>query len=137
MVDEDSGETIGMFPLKQKTLGKGWLALYQSSAEWLATLHLSGEQYRVLLCILGRLDFDNYLWISNKEIADVLNMRPGQVSRAMGRLKELGIVVANSGTGKYFKSYRLNPDLVHKGANRHQTLAEFKALMATNAVDKA
>ena len=65
------------------------IALYQNPAEWLAKLHLTGEQYSVMLFLFSHLDFDNYLCISRQEIADNLRMQPVNVSRAMKKLKEL------------------------------------------------
>ena len=124
ITDEESGQIKGCFPLKPKNLGKGWIALYQNPSIWLAQQNLTGEQLKVMLVLFGKLDFDNYLRISRQEIADLLNMQPVNVSRAMKKLKELQIIVEGPPAGK-FKTYRLNPYIAHKGTERNNTILDF------------
>ena len=114
--------------MKIKNLGKGWIAVYQDPAGWLAQQRLSGEQYSVLFALFNRLDFDNYLRISRQEIADFLSMQPTHVSRAMKKLKELNIIVEGPPAGK-FKTYRLNPYIAHKGSNKNNTISDFNAAL--------
>ena len=128
ITDEQSGQIKGCFPLKSKNLGKGWIAVYQDPAGWLAQQRLSGEQYSVLFALFNRLDFDNYLRISRQEIADFLSMQPTHVSRAMKKLKELNIIVEGPPAGK-FKTYRLNPYIAHKGSNKNNTISDFNAAL--------
>ena len=108
----------GCFPLKQKNLGKGWIALYQDPSLWLAQQDLTGEQFKVMLV----------LRIGLKEIAKLLNMQVANVSRAMKKLKELNIIVEGPPAGK-FKTYRLNPYIAHKGSNKNNTISDFNAAL--------
>ena len=128
ITDEQSGQIKGCFPLKSKNLGKGWIALYQNPSIWLAQQDLTGEQFKVMLVLFGRLDFDNYLRIGLKEIAELLNMQVAHVSRAMKKLKELNIIVEGPPAGK-FKTYRLNPYIAHKGSNKNNTISDFNAAL--------
>ena len=111
-----------------KSTELGWVALYQNPCIWLAQQDLTGEQLKVLLVLFGKLDFDNYLCVSRQEIADFLNMQPVNVSRAMRKLKELEIVIEGPPAGK-FKTYRLNPYIAHKGADRNNTVEDFDAVL--------
>ena len=102
------------------------IAFNQEAALWLAQQRLTGEQFKVMHVLFGKLDFDNYLRIGLKEIAKLLNMQVANVSRAMKKLKELQIVVEGPPAGK-FKTYRLNPYIAHKGSARQKTIEDFDA----------
>ncbi len=128
LVDEETGKTIGMFPLKSKNLGKGWIALYQEASIWLSSQRLTGEQYSVMLFLFGKLDFENYLRIGLQEISDRTGIKLPNVSRAMRKLKELNIILEGPPEGK-FKTYRLNPYIAHKGSERKQTIIDFEKLL--------
>lgn len=114
VVDDETGVVETYIKLNAKNLGKGWIALFQNPALWLAQQNLTGEQLKVLLYLFGRLDFDNYLRVSGKEIAEWVNINLPHVSRVMKVLKNLGIIIEGPATGK-FKTYRLNPEILHKG----------------------
>ena len=125
---DNDGNIKGYFPLKEKKLGKDWFAMYQSSALWLAKQDITGEQYKVLFILFNKLDFDNYIRVALKEIADILEMRIANVSRAMKVLKEKEIIVEGPPAGK-FKTYRLNPFIAHKGKNRSKTILDFDSAL--------
>lgn len=128
VTDEETGQIKGCFPLKSRNLGTGWIALYQNPSTWLAQQRLTGEQASVLFFLFGKLDFNNYLRISLKEIAELLNMQVAHVSRAMKKLKELEIIIEGPPAGK-FKTYRLNPYIAHKGSERTDTIRDFDIAM--------
>ena len=121
----------GAYRPKRRKLGTGWIALYQNPAGWLAQQRLTGEQYSVLFALFNRLDFENFLRISRQEIADFLSMQPVNVSRAMKKLKELGIIIEGPPAGK-FKTYRLNPFIAHKGSDRRDTVKDFNSALESN-----
>jgi len=60
-ITDEKGEITGFYPLKEKTLGKDWVALYQQAISNIADMNLPNEQYRVFLKLLSKVDFDNYL----------------------------------------------------------------------------
>ena len=128
VTDEESGKIKGCYPLKSKNLGTGWIALYQNPSIWLAQQDLTGEQFKVMHVLFGKLDFDNYLRIGRQDIADIIGIKPVSVSRAMKKLKELKIVVEGPPAGK-FKTYRLNPYIAHKGANTEKTIKDFNEVL--------
>ena len=126
VADEETGEIKGCFPLKSKNLGTGWIALYQNPSIWLAQQNLTGEQFKVMHVLFGKLDFNNYLRVGLKDIADIIGIQPTHVSRAMKKLKELKIILEGPPAGK-FKTYRLNPYIAHKGAERDDTIKHFES----------
>ena len=125
VVNEETGEVEGHFPLKSRNLGKGWIALYQDPSLWLAQQRLTGEQYSVLFYLFNKLDFDNYLRISQKDIAEKLSLKQPSVARSIKTLEKLEIIVEGPRAGLN-KTYRLNPYVAHKGSrNYHDNLIEF------------
>ena len=125
---DENGNIKGYFPLKEKTLGKDWVAMYQQALKTLAKWNLPNEQYRVMLSLLGEVDFDNYLTVNQTKIADELGMRQSNVARAIKGLNGRNIIVEGPPAGK-FKTYRLNPYIAHKGKNRSNTIIDFESAM--------
>lgn len=129
-VDPETGEIVSLtMPYKpmKSNLGGGWLAMYQDPLSWMADAKLSYEEYRVVLKLLGKLDFENYIRITQTEIAKDLGMQQSNVARAIKGLLEQDIIrkgpkVGNSNT------YRLNPHIGHKGQNINQTKKEYDHL---------
>ena len=119
----------------KESLGTGLIALYQSPSLWLAKQDLTGEQFKVLHVLFGKLDFENYLRIGLKEIAEFLNMQITNVSRAMKKLKELEIIIEGPPAGK-FKTYRFNPYIAHKGSEPQKTIKDFNASLKAKAKEK-
>ena len=124
VTDEESGKIKGLFPLKSKNLGTGWIALYQDMADNIADWKLPYEQYRVFLKLLGKVDFNNYLTINQTQLAEELDMRQPHVSRAIKGLCKLNIIIEGPRAGLN-KTYRFNPYIAHKGANRQKTVEDF------------
>ena len=136
VVTDEEGNIKGYFPLREKSLGKDWFAMYQDPALWLGQQKMTGEQYSVLFVLFHKLNFDNYLQVSRSEIAEALNMKPVNVSRAMKVLKEKNIIVEGLPAGK-FKTYRLNPYIAHKGKNRNNTILDFTDALADKGKNMA
>lgn len=75
---------------------------------------LTLQPKNVLFYLLGQLDFENYLHVSQRDIADALGMQKQHVSRAMRLLIAKGIVLDGPKVGR-MKTYRLSPNLGWKG----------------------
>ena len=103
----------------ERNLGKGWVALYQDAVSMIADWNLPNEQYRVFLKLLGKLDFDNYLRISQKNISEELDIKQPHVSRAIKALEQREIIIEGPRAGLN-KTYRLNPYVAHKGSRNYQ-----------------
>ncbi|MBR1398521.1 MAG: helix-turn-helix transcriptional regulator, partial [Selenomonadaceae bacterium] len=84
-----------------------------------------GEQLSVLLYLLSKMEYDNYLRVPQKTIAEKLNMTQSHVSRAMKLLKDMNIIVEEKREGTN-KTYRFNPNIAHKGSyNYRDNVIEF------------
>lgn len=75
---------------------------------------MTGENYKVLFYLYSKLDFENFIQQSQKEIAEGLGMKKENVSRAMRLLTSKQIVLEGPRVGKS-KCYRLNPNYGWKG----------------------
>ncbi|MBR6012710.1 MAG: replication/maintenance protein RepL [Selenomonadaceae bacterium] len=126
VITDDDGNVKGYFPLKEKKLGKDWIALYQQAISTIADMNLPNEQYRVFLKLLSKVDFENYLTVSQQNIADELSMKRPNVTKAIKALCEKNIVIEGPRAGLN-KTYRLNPYIAHKGKNRKETILDFEA----------
>ena len=118
-------------PRKNK-LGVNWVAFYQTALEWLATQNLPNEQYRVLMYLMSKLDFENFLRITQTQVATALNMKQPAVSRAIKGLLEKDILITGPHVGTA-KTYRLNPRMAYKGKDPKQTIIEYDAYKKAHA----
>ena len=75
---------------------------------------LTLEPTKVLMYLFGQLSFENYLHISQKDIAEALGIDKANVSKAMKLLAHKGIILDGPKVGR-MKTYRLSPDLGWKG----------------------
>lgn len=124
IIDDKTGEIEGYFSKSSKKLVTRLSILPQEFAKNIAMAKLTNEQYRVIIYLLGVLDFDNYLCISHTKISEELRMKRPSVSRAMKTLKQLDIIVEGPRAGLN-KTYRLNPNIAHKGRDKDQTAIDF------------
>lgn len=117
-IDTDTGEELGGLLVhvrpKQKSPFKELATMNLEKQETLAnTLNL--EQFRVYHILLGALDYENYILIPQKDIAEILNMRAPNVSRAIKALTHYQIILEGESVGR-LKSYRLNPNFGWRGS---------------------
>ena len=117
-VDKYTGEEFG-FPVivgrKRNPYGKGWVMKSQEALEIVAKdKDIKGETYRVLFFICARLDFENWVQISNTEIANELDLKRPHVSRAMKVLEEKEIILRGPKIGRSY-AFMLNPEFGWKG----------------------
>ena len=121
-VDLETGELLKGFAtwteVKYSPYNRGW---YMQSQEALVSLaqdrEITGECYRVLFILLAELDFENYIYIPQTEIAQKLGMHPQSVHRAIKLLVQKGILLRNE------RGYRLNANYGWNGKVRHLELA--------------
>jgi len=86
----------------------------------LAKSNLGQQDWRVLMLVLGQLDFENYILLNQAEIARELEMHPPDVNKALKHLQELGVLLRGPKAGRS-STFRLNPSFGWKGsASNHQ-----------------
>jgi len=128
-VDAETGEPLeGEFVAivaRRRTNGfqQGWVAMAQAPLDLLADdPHISGEELRVLLKILGRLDFNNLLVLNQADLARQMNLHRQAVQRGIRRLVARKVVLEGPRIG-VSRSYRLNPRFGWKGSAKGHVVA--------------
>lgn len=125
-VDLDTGEVLdgavlGLFyPKRQNGFRQGWVAMAQDAMLQLAKADLGAQEMRVLLAVLAKLDFENYLLIGIADLAQEIGMQRPNVSAAIKRLEGLGVLMRGPKAGRS-STFRLNPSFGWKGtASNHR-----------------
>jgi hypothetical protein len=125
-VDMDTGEllegaTLAVFyPKRRNGFLNGWVAMAQEPLMTLAQADLGKEAMRVLFAVLSKLDYENWISINQAELGRSLGIRSSNMSRAIARLVNEGVLLA--GPKLQAKgTYSLNPRYGWKGsAKGHQ-----------------
>ena len=117
-LDAETGELMEgclvYVPYRPK-IRRGWFMAFQDAfIEMSKDRELTGEVARVLYYFFGKLDFENYIHLSQTEIADALGMQKTHVSRAVKTLCDKGILLKGPKVGRSI-TYRLNSDYGWKG----------------------
>jgi len=134
-VDLTTGEVedgaLVWVPRKQiSQFGREWYQMAQGTLKRLnaerKTLGLEG--FVVFNALMTRLDFENYIQVSQAEIAEEVQMKRSNVSKAVSKLIALGFIRQGPKVGRSF-TYQLHPELAWKGKGTNH----FKAREAARA----
>ena len=124
LLDEKTGELINIpiylnSPHRRPSIyGDRWFQMAQDPLLALARdRELWGLTTTVLLYLCGRLDFENYVHVPQQEIADYLGTSRPEVTKAITKLIEKGVLIRGPKLGRS-SSYRLNPAYGWKGDNK-------------------
>jgi biotin operon repressor len=113
-MDLKSGEILQGVPVWVKPKRSPYPKYLMANQEALLTLaqdkEITGECYRVLFVLLTELDYENYIYIPQKEIGKKLGIRPQNVHRAVKVLIQKGVLLSNE------RGYRLNHNYGWKGS---------------------
>jgi DNA-binding IclR family transcriptional regulator len=94
----------------------------QEGFRHLSTLDLTGREYRVLAYFMAELDFENFIRVSQTEVAERLGIDRANVSRAVKRFVELDIIHKGP-RGPQGWTYQLDPSLGWKGRASRRVVA--------------
>ena len=95
---------------------------FQKSLEEIAKdPDLTGEHLRIFMYLCARLDFENWIQQSQKEIAEALGLQKQHVSRAIRMLTQKQIISVERKGSSTSKCYRLNPHYGWRGKVRNLT----------------
>ena len=101
--------------VKHNPYGGGWIMNSQEALMIIARDEdLTRDALRIFIEVCGRLDFQNWIQISQVEISKELNIHKVNVSKAIKLLVSKGILLQGPKVGRSF-AYRLNPDYGWKG----------------------
>ncbi len=136
-IDTETGEILdyALMAVKHKIPNgfmTGWVAMAQEALFKMATEINSLEDFKVRDALLARLDFENFIQVSQVEIAEMLGMKKQNVNRSIKRLLGLGVLLEGPKIGRS-RTYRFNPNYGWKGSSKshHKALrAQEKASLA-------
>lgn len=121
--DLETGEVVQMVALKPTRAPHpfrkdGFVQMSQAAMLELAQNPVSGEAMRVLMALCAVLDFENFIQLSQTDLAKLINMQQPHVNRAMAELLERGIIIKGMKVGRTY-TYRLSPTFgfKSKGSN--------------------
>lgn len=103
--------------------GDSWFQMAQETLRMINAHRneLGLEGIVVFNALMARLDFENFIEVSQRDIANELEMQPSNVSRAMKRLSALGFIRRGPKVGRSH-TLQLHPSLAWKGkAQSHMT----------------
>jgi len=120
MIDRDTGE-IFHIPIFTKSTyqGGGFFMAQQEGFIHLAKLGLKGQEMQILMYVLGKLDFENWIRISQAEISKELDIARSHISAGIKKLVEQGILHKGPKVGTSW-TYRLDPSFGVKGRAKNQ-----------------
>ena len=118
-VDQKTGEilegVIVYCGVKRNPYAKGWVMNSQEALELLASdKELSKESLRILMFLMARLDFENWIQVTQREIVETLGIKKQNVSKAINLLEKKEIILRGPKLGKSY-AFRLNPLFGWKG----------------------
>lgn len=119
----EGGQLAVIFPKRKNGFQVGgWVAMSQMALEAVVRANMGDQVNRTFLMIISVLDFENFISISQAEIADKLGMHRSHVSASFKRLVTEGVLIAGPRVGRS-GTYRLNPSYGWKGSARGHTEA--------------
>ena len=129
--DPETGEvqegSLVWIPKRAKSqFGDRWFQMAQQTLKVINEhrKELGLEGVVVFNALMARLDFENFIQVSQTEIAEELQMRTSNVSRAVKKLCDLGFIRRGPKVGRSH-TYQLHPELAWKGkAKGHHTAKE-------------
>ena len=121
--DKNTGEIIEGVPVlcgvKKNPYSTGWVMNSQEALEVIAKdKEITGGVHRVLWFIVARLDFENWIQISQQEICKELEIKKQHVSSAIKLLEQKEIILRGPKVGRSY-AFRLNPHFGWKGDVRN------------------
>jgi len=120
MVDRDTGEIFHIPIFTRSTYkGGGFFMAMQEGFIHLAKLGLKGQEMQILMYVFGKLDFENWIRISQTEISNELEIARPHISSAFKTFVDQGILHKGPKVGTSW-TYRLDPSFGVKGRAKNE-----------------
>lgn len=92
-----------------------WFMGIQASFEQIASdKEMTYEMFRVWVYLLSKLGFENWITVPQREISDHLDMKKQNVSRAIKKLAQKGLILKGPKIGRT-TAYKINSHYAWKG----------------------
>ena len=117
LVDPSTGKEEGEIPVlahQNAALRDNWMFNHEKGYLRLAKEGLNGQDFEVLMVYFAKLDFNNYIQVSQQEIADYLEIPKQNVNRSTKKLVEKKILLEGPKVGRS-KTYILSTFYGWKG----------------------
>lgn len=114
--------------------GPGFFMGFQKAFVELARKKLTSGAKNILLLILGKIDYENELKLSQAEIANLLGMRKQNVSRAITQLVKAGVLQPQD--PKRHTRIRLNNRYAWRGTLKNLRVRQKSLAETTRTKDK-
>lgn len=127
-VDAHTGEIQQGFvayisPKRKNGFQKGWIAMSQENALLeIAKSGFTGETLRVLLVLLAKVEYENFIVVSQSDMAEELGVSKTQFNRSLKILIDNDIIQRGPKVGRQ-GSLRLNPNYGWKGTAKNHIIA--------------
>ena len=104
-------------PVKKKFPGEiEYISMFQHGLEYIARLKLTPTENAVLWILLSRLEYENWIRVSQKTVSEKLNLSQSQVSVAIKKLVKTGVLTKEEDPSDEGRTlYRLNLSLGWRG----------------------
>ena len=99
-----------------------FVKFYQDAAGWLIDMKLTARQYRLLFALLETLEYENFVRVSQKDLAERIGIHVQDVSTGLKVLIDHGILLEGRRNGRN-KTYRLNSEVAFKGRELDKVIA--------------
>lgn len=118
LVDPSTGELLGgalVYFADRPRFKEAFVMLWQEALPRLVRdKRLGLQHWRVLMWLMSKLDFENYIHVAQIDIAKGTEMDKGNISRVMRDLLEFGVVLEGPRIGRS-TTYRMSPNLGWRG----------------------
>ena len=127
-VDAHTGEVQDGYvayisPKRKNGFQKGWIAMAQENALLeIAKSGFNGETLRVLLMMLAKVEYENFIVVSQTDMANELGMGRSQFNRSLKILTDNNIILRGPSVGRQ-GSLKLNPHYGWKGTAKNHIIA--------------
>lgn len=124
LVDRETGESYAVPVLvgDRAVWKEPYTVVFQDASARLAKLAVEKPLRPITLVVafhlIGKCSWDNYLHLTQAQIAVDLGVSTSQVSRGMQQLLDIGILLRGPKTGGNTYAYRLNSAFAYRGALR-------------------
>lgn len=118
-VDTATGEILNdgvlVYMPRRTQIKEGWFMAFQDPLMAIAKDNtITKHDFRVLIYFMSRIDFENYIHVSQAEASRALTIAPSHVSAAVARLTSKGYLVRGPKSGRS-ATFKLSNSLGWKG----------------------
>ena len=106
-----------LVPRKEKWNRGDYVMALQNSFIEIAKYGLGGEQLNILMYLIGKTDFENYVKVTLQEIENEIHIKKQNSSRAIKTLAEKKIIKKMKKGNSNF--YLFNPEIVYRGQSKN------------------